>query len=306
MQKIQRNKRIEGMAIPIFIQNGSIFFVDLEVYEDGMVNCWELVDLEGLKEKLESKWLLPFLQTEKEININDLGSYKIGASKWQFDEKSFYEHVLECLQKINPKMENIYTISEEEKLLWEKRRVCHCPDATYFSVKQELFYETMEGRSIDIFYRFKGKVYLTRLTTYNDKYIVLNRLPSEQIYTLIEIEEMFSKGILFTEFQKTEWVIIYELGEIEIIDAIYTYSSTEKLREIQTNCKELGGSQSAFKQCQIIYNEYLKGATEELRQRLKEYYEEIPEHQRRYLGDMDCKDNDYRRIIYHPERKRWV
>ncbi len=45
---------------------------------------------------------------------------------------------------------------------------------------------------------------------------------------------------------------------------------------------------------------------EATRERLRAAYEAVPEHQRLFLGDMDTKDGDYKRILYHPERKRQV
>lgn len=44
---------------------------------------------------------------------------------------------------------------------------------------------------------------------------------------------------------------------------------------------------------------------EDGKKRLKELYEQIPEHERMYLGDMDCRDYDYIRIIY-TDKKREV
>ncbi len=40
--------------------------------------------------------------------------------------------------------------------------------------------------------------------------------------------------------------------------------------------------------------------------KLKEKYKAVPKHERMYLGVMDEKDSDYRRIIYRPKIKREV
>ena len=39
---------------------------------------------------------------------------------------------------------------------------------------------------------------------------------------------------------------------------------------------------------------------------LPEIPEAVPESERMYLGDMDSKDSDYRRILYYPDKKREV
>ena len=44
--RISRTRIIEGVTVPAFIHNGGIhFFVNLQVFADGLVDCWELVDL---------------------------------------------------------------------------------------------------------------------------------------------------------------------------------------------------------------------------------------------------------------------
>lgn len=45
MHRIKRQKAIEGTRNPGIIKNGQYYYINLDVYEDGMVNCWELVDL---------------------------------------------------------------------------------------------------------------------------------------------------------------------------------------------------------------------------------------------------------------------
>ena len=50
--------------------------------------------------------------------------------------------------------------------------------------------------------------------------------------------------------------------------------------------------------CREAYREYLDHPTVANRERLKRVYEEVPEHHRMYVGDMDTKDIPVRTIIY--------
>lgn len=54
------------------------------------------------------------------------------------------------------------------------------------------------------------------------------------------------------------------------------------------------------------YYLYLENPIEFYRDKLREKYERVPEHERMYLGDMDTKDWDYQRILYRPDEKREV
>ncbi|MNJ52398.1 hypothetical protein D3C77_477300 [compost metagenome] len=80
----------------------------------------------------------------------------------------------------------------------------------------------------------------------------------------------------------------------------------EKYKELLDISSRVKGEKTAIEQCRHIYYNYLEYPTEYTRTKLREAYERVPEHQRMYLGDMDNKDSDYRRIIYHPEEKREV
>lgn len=68
----------------------------------------------------------------------------------------------------------------------------------------------------------------------------------------------------------------------------------------------LSGEKDAIDRCQEAYYLYLTEPTEQARENLRKCYEAVPEHKRCFLGDMDTRDSDYIRILYHPEEKREV
>ncbi len=41
---------IEGTYLKAFIRNGDTYFLtEIKIYRDGIIDCWELVDFEGLR-----------------------------------------------------------------------------------------------------------------------------------------------------------------------------------------------------------------------------------------------------------------
>ena len=66
------------------------------------------------------------------------------------------------------------------------------------------------------------------------------------------------------------------------------------------------GEEDSIDICRRAYHYYLEEPSEWAREKLRKAYEAVPEHQRMYLGDMDSRDSDYLRILYHPEQKREV
>ncbi|MEZ0077143.1 NADAR family protein [Planotetraspora sp. GP83] len=73
-------ERIEGTWRPIFIRNGSSYFLsELKIYADGAIWCWEWVDLDGLREKLRSGWVATKLEPGGQASAHHLAT-------WRFDD----------------------------------------------------------------------------------------------------------------------------------------------------------------------------------------------------------------------------
>lgn len=52
------NKLVKGIGLPAFIHNGTYFNTIIKVYEDGMIDCWELVDFEEFTKKVQDGWIV--------------------------------------------------------------------------------------------------------------------------------------------------------------------------------------------------------------------------------------------------------
>lgn len=48
---------VKGVSLPVFIYNLNFHLTDIHIYEDGMIDCWELVDYEGFLQKVKSGWI---------------------------------------------------------------------------------------------------------------------------------------------------------------------------------------------------------------------------------------------------------
>lgn len=72
---ITRTEVLEGFSIPGIIHSMQYHFTDLQVYSDGLISCWEMVDLSMFKDKLEKIGLLRQFQTEKQFQYStwDIG-----------------------------------------------------------------------------------------------------------------------------------------------------------------------------------------------------------------------------------------
>lgn len=307
MRAIRRTKTIEGTSIPGIINNGGqYFYINVDVYEDGMVNCWDLADLRGLQNKIDSGWLSPAVPALEPLSIHGLGAYTVESAHWTYDDASYYMHIKNTISRLNPDLTNLYEISSREQQRDEARRIAHSPAATEFYVTSDLFYQTIAGKGIHLFMKYGEANYLVDVIVYKDGRVVIYNLPDEIEYKLEDMGGLFADGTFFTDFDNRITVRILDLGEVNFSSSLYSSKVDEKLKELQNSFKKLNGEQTTHEACRSAYHAYLENPNEFHRELLKTKYELVPEHERMYLGDMDTKDWDYRRIIYSPQHKREV
>ncbi|WP_145408225.1 DUF7638 domain-containing protein [Paenibacillus xylanexedens] len=307
MQNIRRTKQIEGTTTPGIIHNGGHhFLIPVQIYEDGMINCWELVDLKELKQKIEEYWLGPDVPVGETISIHGLGAYRVEQANWTHNNSSYYEHIERKIRALNPEFRNIFEVTPRLQQLKENRRVSPSPQAVDFAVVQELFYETIQGDGFSIFMKYEGWHYLVHLVVYENGKVVIYQLPNHVEMVIDELAAWFQDGTFFTTIDRPVAIRILDLGEVTFSEEQYAENVEDKYQELLDIYKKLTGEQTTFEACRHAYHMYLEDPSEFNRAVLKEKYERVPEHQRMYLGDMDSRDMDYQRIIYSPEEKREV
>src|SRR6185369_17252051 len=96
--RITRTKTIDGLVTPVFIHNGTYFFTNLQVYTDGLVNCWEMVDRALFEEKLRTGWVTATVPDGCEISADELGGWTIANGRWALNEKLLLERVNDLIR----------------------------------------------------------------------------------------------------------------------------------------------------------------------------------------------------------------
>lgn len=299
--KIYGYQKVEGKHIAGIIHNGNYFFTAVGVYEDGAINCWEKVEYHNIKDVIDREWLCCEIPTGEDMSISQLGMYEIKSANWKYNRETYYKSIIDTIKKLNPEIEKLNEIMR--RIPQKECNQKFIRDSHPFKKAKGLnWWSQYDGDNTFVFYNLDGKLYLITLTAYEDKTFEISMLEGKY-FSLEEIREMFEKDILTTEVK--DGFIIDELGEIEIGKTIYFVEKKDKLIEIEDMMKKISGEEDSLDLCQKAYFEYLKEPSEYNKKRLKETYENVPEHERRFLGDMDSKDSDYCRIIY-TDRKREV
>lgn len=101
IQRVEDGQRIEGIARPVFIHNFSYHLTDLLVFADGAINCWDWVDLDGLREKLESGWVVTEVPEGAEISAFELGRWKAAEPKFGLTPEMLLGEVADDIEKLN-------------------------------------------------------------------------------------------------------------------------------------------------------------------------------------------------------------
>ena len=63
-------KKIYGEVFYGIVKNGMYFLTEITVFSDGMIHCWELMNFNIFKEKLNSGWIRINLPKDSELRIH--------------------------------------------------------------------------------------------------------------------------------------------------------------------------------------------------------------------------------------------
>jgi hypothetical protein len=105
---VTRTEILEGFSIPGIIHNMQYHLTDLQVYSDGLISCWEMVDLPMFKDKLNKGWVVTSIPDGEAISIFNLGHWYIEHGEWQHNKETLYGYVYSLLKRLNPTLANLH------------------------------------------------------------------------------------------------------------------------------------------------------------------------------------------------------
>ena len=305
--KVYRRQIIEGFSVPAIVHNYHYFFVDIDVYENGRVEYWDFKDFESFAKSVASGRISLSIPEGEVLSIHGLGDWKISDATWTFNKETFIKYVKSLVKELNPKLENIYEYSEKTingvvigesgkgTAYKEKKRVPH-----------DIFPEKVDGESLNLFYKVEGEYYLIKAIFFADNSVSICRLENPLDISFEEFEELIAKKIITSEVPNASKVHIYGLGSFNVTAFFAPVDIENKLQEIKDILRKLNGVPSTIQRCKKAHQEYIKNPTSENKEYLKSAYENVPDHQKMYVGDMDAKDIEVRMIIYgEQEIENW-
>lgn len=303
MGRVYRRQTIEGVTVPAIIHNMQYFWQNMAVYEDGTVSCWKKVDLSDVFGILERGWLTVSVPEGKLLDVHGTCCFEIKNGEWSFTNESYAEFITETVRSMNPEMANIYKTSTHEREKWEKLRIVFSASPTFCKVKAKKFgYDLTDGDDSNIFLRTDNGLVLTAIYAYEDGFFSVDAL-GDKVLTIDDVRKMFADKTLYTAPQKGDIVSFGVFGRAECTSCDYSVDPKEKLKEIENLSLRVQKKPDAHELCIRAYHKYLVEPSEFYKERLREAYEAVPEHERCFLGDMDSRDSDFRRILYSNSKR---
>lgn len=147
-----------------------------------------------------------------------------------------------------------------------------------------------------------GTYFLTEIKVYQDSMI-----DCWGLVTLEGFQEKVKQGWVVTSLPEGAEVSVSFLVRLKAMSVHAWIKEAEFIKEVIDDIELLNDRPTSDVRCLKAYENFQQTPTEETRQTLKETYEAMPEHNRRYvLGDMDVKDIPLRIIIYgEGELEKW-
>ncbi|WP_437913229.1 hypothetical protein WME73_41780 [Sorangium sp. So ce302] len=300
--RVSRTKTIDGIVTPAFIHNGpSFFFVDLPVFADGLVDCWELLDLALFRDRLRSGWVTPHPSDPAEVSVHGLAAWTTAGGRWELDADGLFERVLALVRQLNPRMENLHDCHGRTVEMVGDVRVSILAMSQARPVRvvdpKRAFSERVPGDRLSVLVH-DGEYHLASLRVFADGVVELGRLPSPEALDVAALRAMVEAGRIVGSVPEGARVHIHGLGSFVVQAEHYGTDPREQLREVSDLLDKLNGRPGSIARCRTAYETYLADPTVAHREALRAAYEAVPEHNRRYVGDMDTKDVGVRMILY--------
>ncbi len=291
---------IQGFTVPVIIpMNGSpgVFqFSDLQVYEDGRVDCGGLTDLAHFSERVQDGQIAVGIPENGVIIIPDTGSFTITGAAWQFTPATFTAYITSLVNTLNPEMKGLYTYSDQA-LHEQVQGSIYKEDINGFE-DEYVDHTDMKGESLNMFYLVDGVYHLVKVVLFPDRMVHLNRLETPVKISLAELDVLIEQGELVSQVPVHAHVQINGMGSFTVQQVNWFVLIEDKQKTIGDIFTGLTDYPGSLWRCQAAYDRYMQHPTLANRQALKEAYESVPEYFRFYLADKYTRNYIAEIIIY--------
>ncbi len=136
--------------------------------------------------------------------------------------------------------------------------------------------------------------HLTHISIYRD-----GMIDCWELVTFEQFEQKVRSGWVVTQPPPNAKISVSFLASFTATDASYWIEPEEFIREVADEIESLNGRPTSADRCLTAWRAFEASPSEATKENLRQTYESIPKHNRRYvLGDMDRKDFPIRCVLY--------
>lgn len=284
-----------GWCIPIFIHNGGHHYTPLKVFSDGVVDCWEGLDLPLFREKLTTGWISMDAPPGSRFSTHALGSGTVEAfeAKWQVGDVE--ERVMSAIRHWNPDLEGLVDLEGQD---WELRDGVRWAKLTSWQAmpfRRAAGGKLILGDQVSVFVGTPAAPRLTQWFVYADGTSRLG--PGGELMTMAKAEREVRQGRAFCSVADGTWFEVDGLGRAKLSDSFWCTEPEELVKEQRDNLAQLRGEPGAVQGCRDAWKAFQENGSLTNLEALRERYDEVPRHLRMYCGDMDSKDYPIRAAL---------
>jgi hypothetical protein len=295
--------RTYGKAILLFINNWQCHLTAVDVYADGVVDCWGFVDLIRFEHKLKARWIVAAPKKDQPISVFNLGQATALETKWYHTPEDIAPEVMRTLKTLNPGLTGLFDIQRHTRAEQSQGRSARIgpsdrqPFRSAGPAEREIL-----GDSVPAFRVCEGQYEIIQLFIFSDGMVQLGT--NGPLLPLTSLEERFQSGELAPVAPPRSRITIPGLGEFTTGEQLGEPTTAARIAELQDKLKVLNGEPSVVTLCIRAFEDYLQKPSAGLKEGLRLAYEKVPEHLRKYCGNMDTKDTAIRRILLGAEPTR--
>ena len=288
-------REVQGVSFPAVIHNESYYLTDIFVYEDGVIDCWGMADLASFKREVQRGWVVPQIPDGERLKIHDLGWVQVTKAKWTMRPRDLVERVKGIVAELNPRGRNLYRKYDDAtdgsggfptlKLQNRARSAWKFEDPD-----DPLSRKITGGTTKYSFMRYGDSIRLVQICVFADETVKIIGLDEAVDIEFDELTSLIREGSAFDGPKSGQKVIINGLGEFVAGAANQFIDADGLIGELTSLQQRAKGLPDLIEICRDAYADYCEEPSRKNLKALREAYEAVPAHMRRYCGDMDTKD----------------
>lgn len=291
-------RTLKGVSFPAIIHNGSYFLSDLYIYEDGVVDCWGGVDLNLFREKVSSGWVKTSIPNGADLHIDSLGLIRIADAAWAMTPGTLIDRVEKTVTALNPAHVNLYDMQGDETdrsgPIGVQKESRMGQTTWRMTDRASFFPELARGVAKWAFWHLDDALHLVQVSLFDDDKVRITGAGRPDWMTL---DALRGDERLCTA-TKGDRVEITGLCSFLVDDIHLTVPKEAFLAELVIDRDEAAGRETVMDRTRAAFSRYEKAPSAETLEALRTAYESVPEHLRRFCGDMDTKDIPIRIALY--------